>query len=210
MSVWSDIAETVGQAAPMVGGLLAGPAGSSAGRLVASALGVENKPDAVKTAINNDPKWKVKLKQLEQEHARELRRMSLEAETARLAEINATMRAEAKADDAYVRRWRPTFGYIAALSMAALMGGIVYVMVAEPQYTAEIVRAVAAIQPLLATMLAVLGVNIDRRSKDKQVQKGQRPDSGILGALAERIRGGGRAHGGQAGGGGSPAGEAAS
>ena len=206
MSVWSDIAETVGQAAPMVGGLLAGPAGSSAGRLVASALGVENSPDAVQTALDNDPKWKVKLKALEQEHQRELRRMSLEAETARLAEINATMRAEAKAEDAYVRRWRPTFGYIAALSMAALMGGIVYVMVAEPQYTAEIVRAVAAVQPLLAMMLAVLGVNIDRRSRDKQVQKGQRPDSGILGAIAERVRGGGQ--GGASGGGGASAGEA--
>ena len=44
---WSDITGFIGQAAPLLGGVLAGPAGAAAGRLVASALGVDSSPDAV-------------------------------------------------------------------------------------------------------------------------------------------------------------------
>lgn len=210
MSVWSDIAETVGKAAPLVGGLLAGPAGSSAGNLVANALGVENSPDSVQTALQNDPKWRAKLKALEQDHQRELRRMALEAETQRLAQVNRTMRAEAGSADPFVRRWRPTFGYLAALTWAAQTGAIVYAIVATPQWAAELIQSITALTPMWSVALAVLGIQVRERSKDKAVAAGQRPEPGILGAIAERIRAGGKTgSGGKTGDGGTAAGEAA-
>ena len=189
MALWSDIADTVGQAAPVVGGLLGGPAGSAAGRMVASALGVENEPERIQTALENDPEALVKIKALEQDHARELRRMALEAETSRLAQVNATMRAEAASHDAYVRRWRPTFGYLTALTWAGQCGGLVYAIVATPAYAAELIQAVTALTPMWGVALAVLGINVHKRSQDKQVAKGQSPDTGLLGALADRVRG---------------------
>lgn len=189
-SLWSEITDVVGSAAPMVGGLLGGPAGSAAGRLVASALGVEAQPDKVASAVKNDPQAATKLKELEQEHARELRSMSLEAETARLSQVNRTMRAEAASNDAYVRRWRPTFGYLTAVTWAAQAGGIVYAIVATPQFAAELINAITALTPMWGVALAVLGINVHKRSQDKQVQAGQTSDGGMLGALTERLRSG--------------------
>jgi len=194
MSVWSDIAETVGEAAPVVGSLLGGPAGGAVGRMVAGVLGVDAQPDSVASALRDDPEALVKLKRLEAEHARELRRMHLEAETARLGEVNATMRAEAAAQDPYVRRWRPTFGYLCSATWAVQAGGLVYAIVATPQYAAELIEAVTALTPMWGIALAVLGINVHKRSQDKQVAAGQAPGSmsrggGLLGALAGRIQG---------------------
>ncbi len=42
--------------------------------------------------------------------------MTLEAETARLAEVNQTVRAEYGSQDPFVRRWQPLFGYMIALT----------------------------------------------------------------------------------------------
>lgn len=189
-SLWSDIAGVVGEAAPVVGGLLGGPAGSAAGRLVASALGVDDDPDQVQRALKDDPEALARIKAMEQDHIRELRRMSLEAETARLSQVNRTMRAEAASNDAYVRRWRPTFGYLCALTWAAQAGGIVYAIVATPAYAAELINAITALTPMWGVALAVLGINVHKRSQDKQVQAGQKPDGGMLGALTERLRSG--------------------
>ena len=48
---WSSIKNTIASAAPMIGGLL-GPAGGLVGTMVASALGVEDTPDAVSKALS--------------------------------------------------------------------------------------------------------------------------------------------------------------
>ncbi|WP_258292100.1 hypothetical protein, partial [Escherichia marmotae] len=62
---WKDIAGIVGKAAPIVGGLIGGPAGAAVGGLVASALGTEATPDAISRALETDPQAAVKLKELE-------------------------------------------------------------------------------------------------------------------------------------------------
>lgn len=61
---WSDITEVVGKAAPLIGSVIGGPAGAGVGALVASALGVENTPEAVQAALGN-PDALVKLKEIE-------------------------------------------------------------------------------------------------------------------------------------------------
>lgn len=79
---WGDLKEIIGAAAPIVGTALGGPAGAAVGSLVSSALGVENNPQAVAKAIENDPEAHLKLKQLELDNAKDLR-----AKVLKMAEI---------------------------------------------------------------------------------------------------------------------------
>jgi hypothetical protein len=113
--------------------------------------------------------------------------MTLEAETARLAQINQTMRAELQAEDPFRARWRPTFGYAAALTWTAQVGGTVYAIVANPEFAAEIINAVTALTPMWSVALAVLGVSIRQRSRDKELAAGRQP-SGLLDGLSAMMR----------------------
>ena len=63
--MWSKIKELVGSAAPTLGALLGGPAGGVAGTLIASALGVEDTPEAIETELRNNPDALLKLMKLE-------------------------------------------------------------------------------------------------------------------------------------------------
>lgn len=194
---WSDIGDAVAKAAPLVGSLLGGPAGGAVGGLVAKALGTAPEPDAVAAAIKADPGTLERVRHLELEHEADLTRMHLEAETARLAEVNKTIRAEAASQDAYVRRWRPTYGYLTAAAWFFQMTGFTVIlgMVAytNPSDLAAVVGALgtvlSALLGLWGVALAVLGVNISSRSKDKQVSAGQQPPQGLLSAFAKRIAG---------------------
>ncbi len=176
---WSDVAEVVGKAAPMLGGLLGGPAGAGVGHLIAGVLGVECDQAKVKEAMQADPDAVVKLQRLQQEHERELMTLALEAETNRLAEVNKTMRAEAGAGDAYVRRWRPTFGYMVALSWALQSIAIGWTIVATPEQSGVVAQTITALTPMWAIALSILGITVHKRSQDKQVAAGQAP-SGFI------------------------------
>lgn len=183
---WSDIGRTVAKAAPLLGGVLGGPAGAAAGGLVARVLGAEADPGAVAQALQ-DPAALERVKQLELEHEQQLTRMHLEAETARLAEVNQTMRAEAASTDAYVRRWRPTFGYLTAIAWLLQCIAIGWSIVTAPQQAGAVAQAVTALTPMWGVALAVLGINVSKRSQDKQVQAGQQPQ-GLIGILAGAMR----------------------
>ena len=182
---WRDAAETVGKAAPMLGGLLYGQAGAGVGRLIAGALGVEDDPAKVQAAMQDDPNAALKVQRLQQEHERELMTLALEAETSRLAEVNKTMRAEAGAEDAYVRRWRPTFGYMVALAWALQSIAIGWTIVATPEQAGVVAQTITALTPMWAVALSILGINVHKRSQDKQVAAGQKPST-FLDAIKRR------------------------
>lgn len=193
---WDDVKGWIGKAAPVVGTLLGGPAGGAVGGLVASALGVEEDPDKVMEALKSDPEALVKIKQLELEHAAELRRLAiqaerqrLEAETARITQVNETMRAELASGDRFKSYWRPLFGYFVAASWLLQVVAIVYVSVAEPTEAPRIINAIASTSTMWGVALAVLGVAVSQRSKDKKSLLGQ-PDDGLMSAITQRIRGG--------------------
>lgn len=75
---WKSISNFVGQAAPILGGLLGGPMGAGAGALVAQVLGTEPTPDAVKKVLQADPEALTKLKLAELDHEQELARLQLD------------------------------------------------------------------------------------------------------------------------------------
>lgn len=193
---WQSLGKKVAQAAPVLGGAL-GPGGAAIGGIVASVFGAENTPDAINQALETDPQSALKLREIEAENRRELTRYHLEAETERLTQINKTMRVESKSEDPYVRRWRPTFGYIVGISFGLLILGIVFLFFAAPFMDTKKLAATAelavSLGPVLMALfsvgLTVLGVNITRRSQDKQVAAGQQPSPGMFDMLAQGIKG---------------------
>lgn len=82
---WKNISKHVGQAAPLLGAALGGPAGGAVGAIVASALGVDNDPSSVSAALG-DPESMVKLKQIELDHRAELEQMAVDLAKAELAD----------------------------------------------------------------------------------------------------------------------------
>ncbi len=185
---WFDVAETVGKVAPLVGGALGGPAGAAVGGLAARLLGIEATPAALAQAVN-DPETAHKLHQLELDHREALTRMTLEAETSRLAEVNRTMRAEAASNDPYVRRWRPTFGYMTAIAWGLQCLGIAISIVWKPESAGLVAQVITALTPMWSVALAMLGISVAKRSHDKQVAAGQQPPGGLMGAIATRVSG---------------------
>ena len=63
--MWNKIKELIGDSAPVVGGLLGGPAGAAVGGLISKALGVENNASAIEKELINNPDAFLKLKELE-------------------------------------------------------------------------------------------------------------------------------------------------
>ncbi|PHS48771.1 MAG: hypothetical protein COB05_04475 [Marinobacter sp.] len=190
---WDSVKDAIARAAPLLGSAL-GPVGGAAGALVAATLGVENTPSAIGQALEANPDALVRLKELEQEHERDLQRMVLQAETARLTEINKTMRAEAAADDAYVRRWRPTYGYATCLTWTlqglAIVAAIIGATFVYPEHADKILAGITALMGAMVGMwaiaLSVLGINISSRSRDKRVTAGQ-DGAGFLDKLASNL-----------------------
>lgn len=180
---WKD---AVSKGAPLVGSLLGTPAAGAAIGMIASALGTDADPEAIARAMRDDPEAAHKLRQLELDHKETLTRLHLEAETARLTEINKTMRAEAASQDAYVRRWRPTFGYLTAVAWAIQCIAIALSIVWKPEHAGLVAQSITALTPMWGVALAMLGVNVSCRSKDKQVAAGQRPAS-FMDAIVKRV-----------------------
>jgi hypothetical protein len=98
---------------------------------------------------------------------------------AALAEVNATARIEAQSEDPYVRRMRPTFGYVMALTWAVQMAAVAWAIVVEPKDAAHVVEALGALSLMWSVGLSVLGVYVYKRSSDKALAAGGAPEGAI-------------------------------
>ncbi|MCD6006896.1 3TM-type holin [Halomonas sp. IOP_31] len=105
---WSDVKNAVASVAPALGTALAGPAGTAVGGLLATALGVEQTPEAVSAAVRNDPQAAVTLREIE-----------ANLERARLESRSNIITAEAQGESWLQRNWRP----LLMMWFAALVGG---------------------------------------------------------------------------------------
>ena len=85
-----------------------------------------------------------------------------------IAEANASLRTEVASGDAYVRRMRPTFGYVMALTWAGQMGAIAYVIVTDPGKAGAVIAAMASLGTIWTVGLSVLGIYVYKRSQEKQ------------------------------------------
>lgn len=101
-----------------------------------------------------------------------------------IQEINNTLRQEMASDDRYVRRMRPTFGYVMAVTWAAQMLAVAYIIAFVPEQADGVVNAIAALTTIWTVGLSVLGVYVYKRSQEKCTDNFSSP---TLGGLIERM-----------------------
>lgn len=172
---WSDLGKKVAGYADEIGGLL-GPGGAVVGEFIASTFGIENDPDKIAQAIESDPDAALKLKELQQNHKAEMTRLAmqeksrqLESETAQLAEVNKTMRAEIRNDV----KWRVAFGYMMTMAVGLIVAGFVYLLVAKTSALADAAQGIQAIVPILQVALGVLGITAYNTHTERKAGMGQ-------------------------------------
>ena len=90
-------------------------------------------------------------------------------DSAALEEINTALRAQIQSHDQYVRRMRPTFGYLMALTWAAQMLAVAYIMVFETDKASLVIEAIESLSAIWAVGLSVLGIYVYKRSEDKKL-----------------------------------------
>lgn len=102
--MWDKVRELISDVAPEVGVALGGPLGGIAGKVIATALGVEEKPEAIVDALKNNPDALLKVKELESnEHitamnnALKEKEMYLDSEKANLATVTSAQEMQGKA-----------------------------------------------------------------------------------------------------------------
>lgn len=178
-----SIALALAQFVPGLTRLLMGDkAGAVADKVVdaANAVTGADNPDEALAQIKKYPELQLKLQQ-EMNH---IVLAELEAENKQLATINATMQVEYTSGDMFVRRWRPFFGYMTAITWAIQMSALSWVIVDQPEKAGAVITAASGLTGMWGIALAVLGVYINKRSHDKQVAAGQTPPNGVFQSIA--------------------------
>jgi hypothetical protein len=84
-----------------------------------------------------------------------------------LAAVNRTIRAESASADPYVRRWRPTFGYVVAAAWGSQMAALSWAIVTTPDSAPGLINAMTSLTTIWGVALGVLGVSVVKRSHDK-------------------------------------------
>jgi hypothetical protein len=124
--------------------------------------------DAVETAIQQGQISPEQIKEAHR-HAEEMARMQTAQEADIINHVNTSLRAEIASSDPYVRRMRPTFGYLMALTWAAQMLALAYVIVFETDKAGVVLHATGSISAIWAVGLSVLGIYVYKRSEDKKL-----------------------------------------
>lgn len=174
---WNAVKDVVGNAAPIVGSLLGGPAGAAVGGLISKALGVEEKPEAVIQALQGNPDAIVKVKELElskelaeiqanlqsKQIDADVTKTDIQATASQSGAVNTTMQEEAKSEHWPTYSWRPFIGFVFGITLlleVIIVGGLVVMAVLTNHYEilANIPAIVGAFSVLLAVPLPILGV----------------------------------------------------
>lgn len=100
-------------------------------------------------------------------HTEKMAQMEIQTYEASLSEVNQSLRAEVASGDAYVRRMRPTFGYLMAFTWAAQMFGIAYVIIFDTDKAGVVMAAMGNLSAIWAVGLSVMGIYVYKRSDEK-------------------------------------------
>lgn len=204
---WKGVGSIIGKAAPIIGGLLGGPAGASAGSLVANVLGVKETPEAVSEALTANPealakvqeaqlKYKTRLAEIaleEKELMVDLEKAEIEAGSEAIKNVNATMQKESEIKHPWAGAWRPFWGFASAVAFFIAVMGIIIIVgraVWEGDWDslAHMPSLCSSLAMLFSVPGAILGVASWHRGKKQRIEAGEVGQSGIMGAIANRIK----------------------
>lgn len=101
-------------------------------------------------------------------HAEKMAELELQQQQTLLSETGQSLRAEISSDDKFVRRMRPTFGYFMAVTWAAQMLAVAYVIVFQTEKSAFVLNAMGNLSAIWAMGLSVLGIYVYKRSEEKK------------------------------------------
>lgn len=125
---WSDVGRMVVSAAPIVGGVLAGPAGAAAGAILAEKLGVPGTAADVAAALQADATSLLRVKEIESTERTRFAELAAGVETAAIA-AEASDRASARSREAAVHDLTPailaysvTIGFFGVMATAIFHG----------------------------------------------------------------------------------------
>ncbi|MAQ71802.1 MAG: ribokinase [Alphaproteobacteria bacterium] len=104
-------------------------------------------------------------------HIEKLAGMEAEERQNTISQINDSLRAEVASSDPYVRRMRPTFGYLIAITWAAQMLALAWVIIYETESASIVIEAMESLGTIWAVGLSVLGIYVYKRSEDKKIPK---------------------------------------
>lgn len=152
--------------APDVAGLLFGEGGREvAEKVVGIARDVtgEKDPAKLEAALAAQPELVLKFQEATLAYKVEV----LREETKQLEAVNETIRAEVASDDKYVRRMRPTFGYIMAATWLAQMMAVAYVIAFDTENVGKVLVGISQLSTIWTVGLAVLGIYVYKRSSEK-------------------------------------------
>ncbi len=100
-------------------------------------------------------------------HTEKMAEIMIQEKNITLYEINKSLRKEISSDDAYVRRMRPTFGYLMAITWSIQMISLAYIIIFETSKAHIILQAMESLGTIWAVALSVLGIYVYKRSSDK-------------------------------------------
>ncbi len=103
-------------------------------------------------------------------HYEKLEEMAVNERQTVITEVNASLRAEVASPDPYVRRMRPTFGYLIAITWTAQMLAIAYVIAFDTAQASVVIDAMASLGTIWAVGLSVLGIYVYQRSSEKKAR----------------------------------------
>ena len=104
-----------------------------------------------------------------QDHFQKMAEIEVRHTEVAMKEINQSLRAEIQSEDRYIRRMRPTFGYLMAFTWAAQMFALAYVMIFKTSQAGAVIEAMASLGAIWAVGLSVLGIYVYKRSEDKKL-----------------------------------------
>lgn len=147
---WKSIGGSIAKLGlPLLSGAIGGPAGlavAGVGKLIASALGVEETPEAVHAALKADPEAYVKLQVAEMNNKLELEALKMKHEQMYLDDKDSARNREVRALEAGSKEYTQGFlAYSTVLGFFAAMGVLFYIDT-EP-----------AMKDTLLVMIGILG-----------------------------------------------------
>lgn len=199
---WKPLAGSLIKAgAPIIGGALLGPlgglAGDMLGGIVASALGVENTPDAVNSAIlNGDPATvNAALAKADSEAAAKwdaiarIAQSMADVDKANVEQINETIRAETASGVSWYH-WRHLIGYVTVAWAVAVMPPFVWQLwKADAVALAAVTTALTAATTFFGVLAALNGYVAQDTNKLKGIAiTGEQPSGGIVSSIVKAVR----------------------
>lgn len=202
MADWVAIGKMIAPLAPTIGGIVGGllplPAGGligkQAGQILADALGVDNDPGAIATAITNDPDAANKLAAAESEAASRWQGLAQIASamyagnTAQATEINATMRAELATGQKWWA-WRNLYGYSVGIEATATSWVVIYSLIFDPSIFKNVSDSLSFFLSWYTLRFGLLGYIHNQSTQEKVAAvTGQTPD-GVVKSVVKAIKG---------------------